>query len=65
VDPVTRHPKRRKTRAERKEDFLRIRVTAEQKVLFESAARRQTLDVSAWVRQVLLRAAGWDPDARQ
>jgi uncharacterized protein (DUF1778 family) len=58
---LARALKRRKARNERKEEFLRIRVTREQKAALEAAARRETLDVSAWVRQVLLRAAGWEP----
>lgn len=58
-----RRPKRGKSKGERKGDFLRIRVTAAQKAALETAARRDTLDLSAWVRRVLLRAAGWEPDA--
>jgi hypothetical protein len=62
---VARAPKRRKSKAERKGDFLRIRVTAEQKAALEAAARRETLDFSAWARRLLLPAAGWKPDTEK
>ena len=60
---MARGGKRRKTKGERKEEFLRIRVTTEQKQALEAAARRDTLDFSAWARRLLLPAAGWNPDA--
>lgn len=50
--------KRRKPRAERKEEMVRLRVTKEQKKAFTEAAARAGLDLSAWLRVVALRAAG-------
>jgi uncharacterized protein (DUF1778 family) len=51
----------RKTKAERKQDVLRLRLTAEQKRAIVDAANRETLDFSSWARRVLLREAGWAP----
>jgi uncharacterized protein (DUF1778 family) len=42
----------------RKEDVVRMRVTLEQKQALVAAAEREGLDVSAWLRQLALRAAG-------
>jgi uncharacterized protein (DUF1778 family) len=42
----------------RKEDVVRMRVTLEQKQALLAAAEREGLDVSAWLRQLALRAAG-------
>ena len=50
--------RRVKTKAQRKEEMLRIRVTSEQKKAFMEAAARAGLDLSAWLRVVALRAAG-------
>ena len=47
--------KRRKPKALRKEEMIRIRVTAEQKRLMTEAAERTGLDVSAWLRVLGLR----------
>ena len=49
--------KHRKTKAERKGELLRIRLTTEQKELFVRTASREGLDVSAWLRSLGLRAA--------
>ena len=56
--------KRRKPKAQRKEESIRIRVTAEQKRLLAAAAQRDGLDVSAWLRQLGLRAASGEPKPR-
>ena len=50
--------KRRKPKAQRKEDSIRIRVTQEQKRTLTAAAERAGLDVSSWLRTVGLREAG-------
>lgn len=50
--------KRRKPKAERKEDVVRVRVTAEQKEALTRAAKKTGLDVSGWARSILLREAG-------
>lgn len=42
--------KRRKLKAQRKEESIRIRVTAQQKRTLEEAAQRAGLDVSSWLR---------------
>jgi hypothetical protein len=49
--------KRRKPNAERKESAIRVRVTEEQKRTLTERARRDGLDVSAWLRAVGLREA--------
>jgi len=50
--------KRRKPKALRKEDMIRIRVTADQKRVMAEAAERAGLDVSTWLRVLGLREAG-------
>lgn len=42
----------------RKDDVVRMRVTEEQKKALTDAAERQGLELSAWLRQLALRAAG-------
>jgi len=41
-----------------KDEVVRFRASAEQKQAFEEAASREGLEVSAWLRQLALRAAG-------
>ena len=48
----------RKPKAERKQETLRIRVTANQKKTLTNAASRAGLDLSSWLRVLALRAAG-------
>jgi hypothetical protein len=52
--------KSKKTKPEKpvKDDVIRMRVTSEQKSAIVSAAERDGLEVSAWLRQLALRAAG-------
>jgi uncharacterized protein (DUF1778 family) len=50
--------KRRKPRQHRKEQLVQIRVTAEQKRIMTEAAERVGLDLSSWLRQLGLKAAG-------
>lgn len=50
--------KRRKAKAERKEESVRIRLTDEQKETLTKAATRAGLDVSGWIRSIALREAG-------
>jgi antitoxin component of RelBE/YafQ-DinJ toxin-antitoxin module len=47
-----------------KDEMVRFRVSAEQKEAFEDAAKRDGLDVSAWLRQLALRASGVLPEAK-
>lgn len=49
--------KRRKPKAQRKEQSIRVRVTEEQKQALSERAARDGLDVSAWLRAIGLRAA--------
>lgn len=51
---MAKSPKGRST----KDDVVRMRVTAEQKAALNAAAERQGLELSAWLRQLALRAAG-------
>jgi uncharacterized protein (DUF1778 family) len=46
-----------------KDDVVRMRVTAEQKAAMTAAAERDGLELSAWLRQLALRAAGVLPAA--
>lgn len=48
--------KRRKRKAERKEELIRVRVTADQKSAFVEAAEKEGLDVSSWLRRLGMRA---------
>ena len=41
-----------------KDDVVRMRVTGEQKQAITDAAARDGLELSAWLRQLALRAAG-------
>jgi uncharacterized protein (DUF1778 family) len=41
-----------------KDDVVRMRVTSEQKNAMTAAAEREGLELSAWLRQLALRAAG-------
>lgn len=49
----------------RKDDVVRIRISADQKQALIAAARRDGLELSAWLRQLALRAAGVLNDARK
>jgi uncharacterized protein (DUF1778 family) len=46
-----------------KDDVVRLRISAEQKQALTVAAARDGLDLSAWLRQLALRAAGVLPAA--
>lgn len=48
---------RRKLKAQRKASMIYIRVTDDQKRLFENTATKLGLDVSSWVRSFLIREA--------
>lgn len=63
--PTTRRKARAKASERvRKDDVVRMRVTADQKSALENAAAREGLELSAWLRQLALRAAGALPDRR-
>ena len=42
---------------ERKDELVRVRVTAEQRALFAAAAAKAGLDVSSWLRALGIREA--------
>lgn len=46
-----------------KDDVIRMRVTSEQKAAIMAAAERDGLELSQWLRQLALRAAGVLPAA--
>jgi hypothetical protein len=48
----------------RKNAMVRMRVSAEDKQAFEDAAKRDGLELSAWLRQLALRAAGVLPEPK-
>lgn len=54
---VVAEKKRRKTKAERKEDMIKVMVTSEQKRLFTDAATAAGLDLSNWLRSLAIREA--------
>jgi uncharacterized protein (DUF1778 family) len=49
--------KRRKAKAERKEESIRLRLTTEEKTAFNEAAAREGRDLSNWLRWVARREA--------
>jgi uncharacterized protein (DUF1778 family) len=51
-------PPRKGTKKTTKDDVVRMRVTAEQKQALTDAADGAGLELSAWLRQLALRAAG-------
>jgi Mobilization protein NikA len=55
--------KHRKARAQRKEESIRVRVTAQQKRALAERAQRAGLDVSAWLRSLGLRELERDSTA--
>ncbi len=42
---------------QRKEEKIQIRMTAEQRGILQTAADREALDLSTWIRMVALKAA--------
>lgn len=59
---MAKTPKKRPAKVV-KGDVVRMRVTAEQKRALETAANRAGLELSAWLRQLALRAAGALPES--
>ncbi|MGI9069852.1 MAG: plasmid mobilization protein [Bryobacteraceae bacterium] len=51
-------------RAPLKTETVRMRISATQKQALTAAAERDGLQLSAWLRQLALRAAGMLPDAK-
>jgi uncharacterized protein (DUF1778 family) len=47
-----------------KNDVVRMRISAPQKQALTEAAKRDGLELSAWLRQLALRAAGVLPEAK-
>jgi hypothetical protein len=56
--------RRKRTAKELKGDVVRMRITAEDKRALEDAAKRDGLELSAWLRRLALRAAGVLPEAK-
>lgn len=59
---MAKSPKKRTAKV-LKDDVVRMRVTADQKQALTEAANRSGLELSTWLRQLALRAAGTLPDA--
>jgi len=59
---MAKTPKKRKAKDDRKGDVVRMRVTADQKDAITREASRNGLEVSQWLRQLALRAAGALPE---
>jgi hypothetical protein len=47
-----------------KDDVVRMRISAQQKQALTKAAEREGLELSVWLRQLALRAAGALPEAK-
>lgn len=47
-----------------KDDVVRMRISAQQKQALTAAAERDGLELSAWLRQLALRAAGVLPETK-
>ena len=58
---MAKTPKKRPAKT-LKDDVVRMRVTAREKQALEEAAERDGLGLSAWLRQLALRAARVLPD---
>jgi uncharacterized protein (DUF1778 family) len=58
---MAKSPKKRPPKA-LKDDVVRMRVTPDQKRALTDAANRAGLELSAWLRQLALRAAGALPE---
>jgi uncharacterized protein (DUF1778 family) len=48
----------------RKDEVVRMRVSSEQKRALTTAAEREGLELSAWLRQLALKAAGALPESK-
>jgi uncharacterized protein (DUF1778 family) len=59
---MAKPPKKRPVKT-RKGEVVRMRVTAQQKDALNEAAHRAGLELSQWLRQLALKAAGALPDA--
>lgn len=57
--------KKKKATKPLKGDVIRMRVTSEQKAAIMAAAERDGLELSQWLRQLALRAAGAIPESRR
>lgn len=57
-------PRKKAAAKSLKDEMVRFRVSAEQKQAFEEAAKRDGLEVSAWLRRLALREAGELPEAK-
>lgn len=53
-----------KPKEDRKDDVIRVRVTAEQKAKLTAAAERAGSDVSTWLRMIGIREAQRDAGAK-
>lgn len=63
---MARAPKKRASAASPKalkDDVVRMRVSGDQKAAMVAAAAREGLELSQWLRQLALRAAGLLPGA--
>ena len=59
-----KHPRATASVKPRKDDIVQMRITAAQKQALSEAAAREGLDLSVWLRQLALRAAGVLPGAQ-
>ncbi|MGI9071932.1 MAG: plasmid mobilization protein [Bryobacteraceae bacterium] len=62
--PTKRRARTRPASKPLKTETVRMRISATQKQALTAAAERDGLQLSAWLRQLALRAAGMLPDAK-
>jgi uncharacterized protein (DUF1778 family) len=55
-----KRPRKRKRLVPKREEYLRVRVTAGERVAIEEAAKLHRTDVSSYVRRVVFRAVQAD-----
>jgi uncharacterized protein (DUF1778 family) len=64
--PMAKPQRKPKARPPRpvKDEMIRFRITSEEKAGLDAAAAKVGLDLSSWIRQLALRAAGLLPRAQ-
>jgi len=62
--PVNKRPRTTSPAKSLKSEVVRLRVSADQKTALTDAAKREGLELSAWLRQLGLKAAGALPEAK-
>jgi uncharacterized protein (DUF1778 family) len=64
MSKTKRRPRSASSAKSLKDDVVRMRIPAAQKQALTQAAEREGLELSAWLRQLALRAAGLLPEPK-